>query len=795
MAPETCSFLRGSRDEIVREWEALASAGEYGVVLAGSALRDELPEFLEELARWLEREDDVAATARLCASAAHHALQRLDHAVQLPQLLREYALLRATILRLLLRAGTEGEAGAGASAGASEPGEALVRLNAGLDLAISDAVEHFVRERERRAGELERAEQARRAAELRYGNLVQLSPDAIMVQRNGRIAFANPAAAELLGAASPRELEGRTPYELIDPGDHAAVRERIRLLLAGEGRVHRVEVTLLRRDGTTRLAEANAAAFEDAEGKAIEVVLRDVTEHRRAEEALRATEERLRAHIDNSPLAVIEFDPTFTVRRWSKEAERVFGWTAEEMIGRKIPERRWVYEEDQESVRREAARLLSGEGTRTLNVNRNYRKDGSIVHCEWYSSALHDSQGRLISILSQVLDVTARKQAEEALRAADQRKTEFLAVLSHELRNFLAPMRNGLRLLALAPAGSAQWERAREIVGRQVDHVTSLVDDLLDVGRINTGKLKLERTSLDAREVVRRACEDVRPAFEERGIALGVDVGAEPLWVEADEARLSQVVGNLLGNALKFTPGGGSVDVTLGARDGSAELHVRDTGVGIDPRYLDTIFEQFAQPERREGGRGGMGMGLALVRSLVTMQGGTVRAWSEGKGKGAELVVSLPLAAAAAPRAERPRPAAPPRSLAILLVEDDPETAETLEQLLQLEGHLTRIARDGRSAIEAFRECAPDVVISDVGLPDITGYELMRELRQLERGRQVFAVAMTGYAQEDDVDEARRAGFDAHLAKPASLERLVELLAEGAASRREEGTSSPAPGS
>jgi PAS domain S-box-containing protein len=791
VAPATCTFLRGSRDEIVREWEALASNGTCGVALDASALRDELPELLEELARWMEREDP-AATAKLCATAAHHAVQRLDHAFQLPQLLREFALLRATILRLSMRPRTERASSQGLEGGAHGEDE-LVRLNAGLDLAISEAVARFVGERERRIAELGRAEQALRAAEARYGSLVELSPDAILVYRDDRIAFVNPAAQELFGAEA-RDLLGKSAYDVVRPEDHDLVRERISQLLAGRGRVHRVEVTLVRPDGTTRLAEVDAKSFEDADGRAIEAVLRDVTEQRRAGEALRAAEERLRAHIDNSPLAVIEFDPGFTVTRWSKEAERVFGWTAEEMLGRKIPEVRWVHEEDLESVRRESARLLSGEGKRTLNVNRNYRKDGTVVHCEWYSSALHDSPGRLISILSQVLDVTDRRRAEDALRAADQRKTEFLAVLSHELRNCLAPMRNGLRLLERAPAGSATWERAKGIVGRQIDLVTGLVNDLLDVSRINTGTIRLDRTRLDARDVVRRACEDLRPAFEERGVALEVDVQDGPLWVDADQGRLAQVAGNLLGNALKFTPRGGRVEVTLRRTDGSLELRVRDSGQGIDPRFLDLIFEPFTQPERTPGtSPAGMGIGLSLVRSLVTLHGGTVHAHSEGRGKGAELVVSLPLASAPAQRDEKALSLELP-SLAILVIEDNPDAAETLEQLLQMAGHRTRIARDGRSAIEAFREFAPDVVISDVGLPDISGYELIRRIRRLERGRPSFAVALTGYAQGDDVERARAAGFDAHLAKPAPLERLEELLAQAVvASRLEEGTSPAAP--
>lgn len=640
-----------------------------------------------------------------------------------------------------------------------------------------------------------------RRAEARCLDLVQLSPDAIGVVRDGRVEFANSASLELLGARSAEELLGRSPFELAHPDDHPLMRERLLRLLAGELVVTRAELTLLRLDGTTRRVEVNARVFEDARGKAIEAVLRDVTEQRRAEQALHASEERLRAHIDNSPLAVIEFDPELAVTRWSKEAERIFGWTAAEMIGRRIAEVRWVHEEDAEGVQREGARLLSGEATRTLMTNRNYRKDGSIIYCEWHNSALHDAHGRPISILSQALDVTDRRRAEQelrasqdALRAADQRKTDFLAILSHELRNDLAPMKHGLRLLERVPPDSPQRHRAREIIGRQIDHVTGLVDDLLDISRINSGKIRLERTCLDTREVVRRCCEDVRAAYEERGLALRLEVDADPLWVEADEARLTQIVGNLLGNALKFTSPPGAVDVTARRRAETIELRVRDTGVGIEPRYLEKIFEPFTQAERTGGtAHAGMGLGLALVKELVSMHGGTVRALSEGEGSGAELVVTLPLARAPGAHEPRPAPAAIP-SLAILLVEDNRDAAEVLEQLLRLAGHRTRVACDGRSATEAFREFAPDVVLSDVGLPDVSGYDLVRRLRLLETGRRTFAVAMTGYAQADDVERAMEAGFDAHLAKPASLERLDELLGEAAARRATEATSLPLSG-
>jgi PAS domain S-box-containing protein len=389
-----------------------------------------------------------------------------------------------------------------------------------------------------------------------------------------------------------------------------------------------------------------------------------------------------------------------------------------------------------------------------------------------------------------ILQAFQSKRAAEALRAvnaqlteADRHKTGFLAVLSHELRNPLAPIRNSLFLLERAPPGSPPAMRAQEVIRRQTDHLTKLVDDLLDISRINFGKIALERSRFDAREVVRRVCEDVRPTYDERGIALKLDFTGEPLWLDADATRIAQIAGNLLTNAAKFTQPSGLVDVKLRKVGGACELCVRDTGAGIDPPLLDRIFEPFEQAERTRGrAGGGMGIGLALVKSLVTMHGGTVRALSEGTERGAEFIVCLPLA----PKPEessQPSRATAARRLSVLVIEDNEDAGLTLSDLLELQGHRVRLALDGRAGVAAFREERPDVVICDVGLPDISGYQAIRLIRQLPDAGLAFALAVTGYAQPDDVERAREAGFDAHLPKPPPLEQLLELLARVAAQR------------
>ncbi|GAO05007.1 ATP-binding protein [Anaeromyxobacter sp. PSR-1] len=445
----------------------------------------------------------------------------------------------------------------------------------------------------------------------------------------------------------------------------------------------------------------------------------------------------------------------------------------------------------------QARRLLEDAGVRALQSTPLVARDGrplGMISTHWREPHRPDEVTlRMLDLLArQAADLIEHRRREQALRDADRRKTDFLAVLSHELRNPLAPIRNAVYLLHRVPPGGPQAERANAVIERQVDHLAKLVDDLLDLSRVNFGKIALQRTVLDAREVVRRTSDDLRPLFDERGPALHLDMGDQPVWVDADPTRLGQIAGNLLTNAVKFTPPGGRVDVTVRGEAGACVLRVRDTGVGIDPGLLEAIFEPFAQAERtRWTARGGMGIGLSLVRSLVGMHGGTVVARSEGAGRGAELVVTLPLAPRPGGVVGRAVTPTAPR-LDLVLVEDEADGRETLGEILRMQGHEVRLAADGRQGVEAVRERRPDALICDVGLPDLNGYEVVARVRALPGGAATYAVALTGYAQPEDVQRARDAGFDAHLAKPPDLDQLERLLAEAAA-RRAPGAAAPPP--
>jgi CheY-like chemotaxis protein len=384
------------------------------------------------------------------------------------------------------------------------------------------------------------------------------------------------------------------------------------------------------------------------------------------------------------------------------------------------------------------------------------------------------------------LDITDRKRAEEALRAAnerlveaDRRKDEFLGMISHELRNPLASIRNGIFVLGRAEPSSEPAARARAVIQRQTDHLARLVDDLLDVTRVVRGKIELRRERADLAAIARRAAEDLRAVAHDRGLELSVGVPDEPIWAVIDPTRVAQIVGNLIQNAIKFTPVGGTVALSVAVRRGACELRVSDTGMGIDPELLPRVFEPFVQAERSLARtQGGLGLGLALVKGLVDLHEGTVSVTSRGPGEGAEFTVRLPIEG-------RPIPAVgdegwPPVAAArrrVLVVDDNRDAAESLADLLQVFGHEAQVAYDGPSAVEKARANPPDVVLCDIGLPGMSGYDVARAMRAEPALRGARLVAISGYAQPEDLAKAAEAGFDRHVAKPPApgdIERAVE---------------------
>lgn len=370
------------------------------------------------------------------------------------------------------------------------------------------------------------------------------------------------------------------------------------------------------------------------------------------------------------------------------------------------------------------------------------------------------------------------RDSEAALKAADRRKNEFLAMLSHELRNPLTPIRNSLFLLEKGSLGGDQARHAHAVIDRQVGHLTRLVDDLLDVTRITRGKVQLRRERLDLATLVHRTLDDHRREFVENGVHLDVPEPREPIWVHADATRVAQVLGNLLANALKFTPPGGRVTVSLEQQDHAAMLGVRDSGIGMTADVMEHLFQPFTQGSQSlDRSRGGLGLGLALVKGLVELHGGTVSGASNGAGQGSEFIVRLPLDHTVEPLIE-PGETTPFRRRRVLVIEDNVDAAETLRMALELTGHEVDVAYDGLAGLARARQFRPEIVLCDIGLPRVDGYEVARRFRADPEFQGLLLVALTGYASPEDRLRATDAGFADHLAKPVNLDTLFNILAK-----------------
>lgn len=454
-------------------------------------------------------------------------------------------------------------------------------------------------------------------------------------------------------------------------------------------------------------------------------VIRDITEHKRAEDAAHEAYQRITFHVENSPLAIIEWDADFRVSRWTESAERLFGWESEEVIGKHVSGWRFVFDEDAGTVEQATNRQRAGEELLGVQRNRNYTKDGRVLHCEWYNSVLRNEAGNLVSVLSLVLDVTARKQAEEERTAllareqdarrqaqeADRLKDEFLATLSHELRTPLTSILGWATLIRNREVEEANFDRAIETIERNARAQARLIDDLLDVSRIITGNLRLDIRPINLISVVEAAKDGLRPAAEAKRITLQTAFQWDCCLVNGDPNRLRQVIWNLVLNAIKFTPRGGSVTVRLENVEPHVRLTVCDTGDGISPDFLPYAFDRFRQAEgsvtRRQGG---LGLGLAVVRHLVELHGGNVSVESPGIGQGSTFTVDLPLAEERRDpaRSEERRLEGERRrsvrlggqagvsdisGIRVLLVEDDDDARRLLSLMLRRHGsHVTSVS-------------------------------------------------------------------------------------------------------
>jgi signal transduction histidine kinase len=447
-----------------------------------------------------------------------------------------------------------------------------------------------------------------------------------------------------------------------------------------------------------------------------------------------------------------------------------------------------LHPEDRERVVEQRQRVrVAGVSTEFRDEFRILRPDGETRWIEAVARLDVGEAGRPARMSGMAVDITERKRATEALREADRRKDEFLAMLAHELRNPLAPIRNAVAILRqpTREIGDTAW--CVDVIERQCRHLTRLVDDLLDVSRVSRGKIKIQRTMLDLGKVVQQAVETSRPLIDARRHSLAIALPPDPLHVLGDLTRLAQVVANLLNNAAKYTDEGGEIQLTVEAEPADpagqwrAAIRVRDNGRGLDAASLGNLFQLFFQVDGNlDRSDGGLGIGLSLVRTLVEMHEGSVEAKSAGRGNGSEFIVRLPLVAApmrAGPSLPTAAGAGTTRSVRILVVDDNRDSAESIAKLLELWGHDVRIAHDGLVAVEMALADRPEVVLLDIGLPGLNGYRACQAMRQHGMTEELI-VAMTGYGQEEDRRQSLESGFDRHLVKPIDLRTIERLLAE-----------------
>ena len=606
----------------------------------------------------------------------------------------------------------------------------------------------------------------------------------LKVGPDGTVLSVNGAGLELLGGADAHCI-GRPIEDFhLDPGD---ARESLRRLLAGETLHDHATVLRRRGDGSIRHVRIGANAQWDA-GKLIYSLwfVRDVT-HEQLAASARA---HLAAIVESSDDAIVSKTLEGVIRSWNGAAQRLFGYTAEEAVGQPvtliIPQER--VQEEEEIL----AKLRSGERIDHFETVR-VAKSGRRIDVSLTISPIRNMNGVIVGASKIARDISQRKasdqaqrRAEEALREADRRKDEFLAVLAHELRNPLAPIRYAVAMARKEGRSDTEWRQAQGIIERQVAHMGRLLDDLLDVSRITRGTLILRPSSVDLGSVVAAAQESARPLIEDRCHTLVVRLPEERIRLVVDPVRLAQVLANLLTNAAKYTDNGGRIELEARRRRGELALCVRDNGIGISAQMMPRVFTLFAQESPAiDRSEGGLGIGLALVRGLVELHGGTVHAYSRGVGRGSQFVVRLPIGNAVEDdRTDADETAAPAgaeaKPLRLLVADDNRDTAATCAALLEASGHQVSVAHTGREAFDLASRLEPEALLLDIGMPELNGYQLAQRIRRTGWGRRAMLIAITGWGQEEDRRRALAAGFDWHLTKPIDPNRLEALLQRGA---------------
>ncbi len=615
---------------------------------------------------------------------------------------------------------------------------------------------------------------ANRAAEALY-----------LIDARGSLTYMNPAAEAMFGWTFD-ELKGKrlhdvVHYKHVDGTPYPARECPVGRVMVDGQPVHNHEDVFFHRDGrAVTVLCSNAPVVRDGVLTGAVLMVNDITERKRAEDALRQSEARFRQLTDVMPQIAWAARPDGSIdyfnRRWYEYTgmpETVAGDAAWEPI---------VHPDDLATSRK-----LWQEAMATgLPYQSEYRLLGrQFGKYRWHlarAMPIRDANGRVVRWFGTSTDIDDQKRAEEALLVADRRKDQFLAMLAHELRNPMGPVRNAVEVLRMLGPYKPEVDEMHDVIGRQIAHMAHLVDDLLDVARISRGKIILRKKPLELNQLLQRVAGDQRLSLEEHGLIFELQSAPKPLWVEADATRIAQVVGNLLNNAAKFTERGGTVTLILqeDPEQHLAQITVRDSGIGMSSETVASAFEVFSQADASlDRSRGGLGLGLALVRGLVELHDGEVAAASAGVGKGAEFMIRLPLlqepviVVETSSNGDEQKPRG-----RVVVIDDRRDSYHTMRRMLERFGHEVAVAEDGESGLRVIRGFKPDVVLCDIGLPGgMSGYDVARAIRADEALNGLFLVAVTGYGQEEDRRNALEAGFDVHLTKPVALDQLQSVLA------------------
>jgi PAS domain S-box-containing protein len=613
--------------------------------------------------------------------------------------------------------------------------------------------------------------------------IVASSQDAILsFDLEGKALSWNPGAEEIFGYQA-EEMIGTSLSKLAEKEREHEQLELLEKLKRGE-RITQLETVRRRKGGETFAAMLTLSPIKNERGDIVAAtgVIQDITERKQTQEALRKSEEHFRLLVESATdYAIFTMDLSGHINSWNRGAERIFGYSEEEIMGQSGAVL-FTPEDRARGVPEQELQTALNKG-RAADERYHLRKGGEAFFASGVTTQLrnHHTKG----FVKIARDLSERKQMEDALREADKRKDEFLAILAHELRNPLAPIRTSLEILKRTKNKELEDE-AKAVIGRQINQLVHLVDDLLDVSRFSRGKIKLHEERVDLHEIVALALESTKPLIEEKEHDLQVSLPFKNIELYGDKTRLAQVLLNLLSNAAKYTRPGGKISVSAVKESDALTLRVTDTGMGISAKDLPHVFDLFMRVER-DGGAEGLGIGLNLVKQLVERHGGTVEAFSKGEGQGSEFTVRLPLAGqkpqagqAVSQLSENKTPRESDQEMKtsqrVLIVDDYEPNRKTLARLLRLMGHEVITASGGEEGLRFLEEFNPEVVLLDLNMPGINGFETAKRIREIPRLRQLKLIALTGYGQEQDRELTKQAGFDAHLVKPVDVETLEQLL-------------------